>query len=148
MTQRQKHRLAFVLLLLTAFSVAAMLVVYALGQNLLYFYTPSQVAQGESPVQRDFNVGGLVVAGSVKHAGTEVQFDITDTQRIVTVVYNGILPDLFREGQGIVATGRAEGKVFRAARVLAKHDENYMPPEVAEMLKSHEPTSMKMSPKE
>lgn len=146
MTQRQKHRFVFVFLTLAAFSIATILAIYALEQNLLYFYSPSQIAQGDAPEQRDFNLGGLVVVGSVKHDGTEVEFALSDTLQTVTVAYNGILPDLFREGQGIVATGRMQGKVFRASRVLAKHDENYMPPEVAEMLKTHHPAAMKVAP--
>ena len=111
---------------------------YSLEQNLLYFYTPSQVKSNAAPAQRAVNVGGIVVAGSVRHETGDrptVRFDLSDTAETITLVYTGLLPDLFREGQGIVATGRVRGDgVFVAERVLAKHDENYMPPEVAEAL--------------
>ena len=135
MTPRQRQRLRFVLLLLGAFIGATVLVLYALDENLLYFYSPSQITAGEAPANRAFNVGGMVVGGSVAHDGdATVRFVLTDHQHTVTVRYTGILPDLFREGQGIVATGRLRGQLFIADRVLAKHDENYMPPEVADML--------------
>jgi cytochrome c-type biogenesis protein CcmE len=118
--------------------VAAALVLYALNANLAFFFTPSQVAGNEAPRDRAFRIGGLVEAGSVvreKDALT-VRFRVTDTAKTIPVVYTGILPDLFREGKGVVAQGRLEaGGTFRASEVLAKHDENYMPPEAAEALK-------------
>ena len=137
MSPRQKQRLAFVAIVATGAAAATALVLYSLEQNLLYFYTPSQIVRGETP-ERTVNVGGIVVAGSVHHTEGEaptVRFSLTDTVETVPLVYTGLLPDLFREGQGIVATGRvgADG-VFVADRVLAKHDENYMPPEVAEAI--------------
>ena len=144
MKQRRKQRLAFVLLLVVSFGIGTALVLYSLEQNLLYFYTPSQVSDNKNPPNRSFNIGGLVVDGSVKHQGTQVHFEITDTAHIVQVSYIGILPDLFREGQGIVATGKInQAGVFVADRVLAKHDENYMPPEVAAALEAAKPIGIK-----
>ena len=123
---------------LAALGLAAGLVLNAFQSNLVFFFTPSQVVANEAPRDRAFRVGGLVEAGSVvrdKDALT-VRFRVTDTARTIPVVYSGILPDLFREGKGVVAQGRlgADG-VFRASEVLAKHDENYMPPEAAEALR-------------
>jgi cytochrome c-type biogenesis protein CcmE len=123
---------------LAALGVATALVLNAFRSNMVFFFTPSQVAGNEAPRDRAFRVGGLVEAGSVvrdKDALT-VRFNVTDTARTIPVVYTGILPDLFREGKGVVAQGRigADG-TFRASEVLAKHDENYMPPEAAEALK-------------
>ena len=118
--------------------VATALVLNAFQSNLVFFFTPTQVAANEAPRDRAFRIGGLVEAGSVvreKDALT-VRFKVTDTARTIPVSYTGILPDLFREGKGVVAQGRlgADG-TFRASEVLAKHDENYMPPEAAEALK-------------
>ena len=118
--------------------VAAALVLNAFQSNLVFFLTPTQVAANEAPRDRPFRIGGLVEAGSVvreKDALT-VRFKVTDTAKTIPVVYTGILPDLFREGKGVVAQGRLESDgTFRAAEVLAKHDENYMPPEAADALK-------------
>jgi cytochrome c-type biogenesis protein CcmE len=123
---------------LGAFGVAVALVLNAFQSNLVFFFTPSQVASQEAPRDRAFRVGGLVEAGSVvrdKDALT-VRFRVTDTAKTIPVVYTGILPDLFREGKGVVAQGKlASDGTFRASEVLAKHDENYMPPEAAEALK-------------
>ncbi len=127
----------FVGVVLTGVAVATALALTAIGENMLYFYSPSQIAAGEAPRSLDVRVGGLVVAGSIARQanGHDVRFDVTDTAATVRVVYTGILPDLFREGQGIVALGKiGDDGVFRAREVLAKHDENYMPPEVAEAL--------------
>jgi cytochrome c-type biogenesis protein CcmE len=123
---------------LAALGVATALVLNAFRSNMVFFFTPTQVATHEAPRDRAFRVGGLVESGSVvreKDALT-VRFNVTDTARTIPVVYTGILPDLFREGKGVVAQGRigADG-IFRASEVLAKHDENYMPPEAAEALK-------------
>ena len=123
---------------LAALGIAATLVLNAFQSNLVFFFTPSQVAANEVPRDRAFRIGGLVESGSVvrdKDALT-VRFKVTDTARTIPVVYTGILPDLFREGKGVVAQGRlgADG-TFRASEVLAKHDENYMPPEAAEALR-------------
>ncbi|OFZ89563.1 MAG: cytochrome c biogenesis protein CcmE [Betaproteobacteria bacterium RIFCSPLOWO2_02_FULL_62_79] len=117
-----------------ALGVAAALVLSAFQSNLVFFFTPSQVAANEAPQGRAFRIGGLVTPGSVKRQpdGVTVQFVVTDTAKDIPVVYRGILPDLFREGKGVVAQGQlgADG-VFRASEVLAKHDENYMPPDAA-----------------
>ena len=112
------------------------LVLSALNDNLVFFYSPSQVAEKHVAPDRHFRLGGLVEAGSVKKNGQEVRFIVTDTHKTLPVVYRGLLPDLFREGQGVVAEGTlgADG-VFTAREVLAKHDENYMPPEVAKAIK-------------
>jgi cytochrome c-type biogenesis protein CcmE len=123
---------------LAALGLATALVLNAFRSNMVFFFTPSQVAGNEAPRDRSFRVGGLVESGSVvrdKDALT-VRFNVTDTAKTIPVVYTGILPDLFREGKGVVAQGRvgADG-IFRANEVLAKHDENYMPPEAAEALK-------------
>ena len=115
---------------------ATALVLTAFEQNMLYFYTPTQIAAGEAPEGRRLRVGGLVEQGSVRRTpgSLEVRFDVTDLDRTITVAYAGVLPDLFREGQGVVAHGwvGSDG-LFEADEVLARHDENYMPPEVAEM---------------
>jgi cytochrome c-type biogenesis protein CcmE len=115
--------------------VAAGLVLNAFQSNLVFFFTPSQIAGNEAPLARTFRLGGLVVAGSVKRQGVSVNFEVTDTAKVVPVRYEGILPDLFKEGKGVVAQGRMRDGVFEAREVLAKHDENYMPPEAAEALK-------------
>ena len=129
---------------LVCLAAATALVLTAIEHNMLYFYTPTQIASGEAPEGRRLRVGGLVERGSVRRlsGALEVRFDVTDLDRSVTVAYAGVLPDLFREGQGVVAHGwlGADG-LFEADEVLARHDENYMPPEVAEMLeeKGHPP---------
>ena len=136
---RPRHkRIAFVLCGMAALAVAAGLVLSAFEKNLVFFFTPSQVAANEAPQARVFRIGGLVEPGSVHREPNEVtvHFKVTDTAQSIRVVYRGLLPDLFREGKGVVAEGRigADG-VFNANAVLAKHDENYMPPEAAEALK-------------
>ena len=131
----------FVAVIVTGVALAATLAFFAIGQNMLYFFSPTQVRNGEAPEGRTLRVGGLVVPGSVKRdaGGLTVRFDLTDNRESMTVTYTGILPDLFREGQGIVATGSLESNgILVADEVLAKHDENYMPPEVAEALKLSE----------
>jgi len=123
---------------LAAIGVASGLVLNAFQSNLVFFLTPTQVASHEAPRDRAFRIGGLVESGSVvreKDALT-VRFNVTDTAKTIPVVYTGILPDLFREGKGVVAQGRLQSDgTFRASEVLAKHDENYMPPEAAHALK-------------
>jgi len=131
---------------LGALAVAAGLVLNAFRSNLVFFFTPTQIAAGEVPQGKNFRVGGLVEPESVKRQadGTTVTFRVTDGAQSVPVVYKGILPDLFKEGKGMVAQGRIEPDgTFRATEVLAKHDENYMPPEAAEALKKagHPPGS-------
>jgi cytochrome c-type biogenesis protein CcmE len=139
---KRKRRLMMVGLLVVGVGIAAALALSAFRENILYFYSPTEVLSGEAPVGHKFRLGGLVVEGSVKREtdGLTVHFGLTDTAKEIPVMYSGILPDLFREGQGIVAHGRLnEGGVFVADEVLAKHDENYMPPEVAEALKEAMP---------
>ena len=122
---------------LVCLAAATALVLTAFEQNMLYFYTPTQIAAGEAPEGRRLRVGGLVERGSVRRTpgSLEVRFGVTDLDRTITVAYAGVLPDLFREGQGVVAHGSlGAGGLFAADEVLARHDENYMPPEVAEML--------------
>jgi cytochrome c-type biogenesis protein CcmE len=121
-------------------AIATALTLRAFQENMMFFVEISDVAEGEYPDDRNFRVGGLVVDGSVRRepGELEVSFDLTDTQSELTVRYAGILPDLFREGQGIIAHGRlGDDGVFVADEVLAKHDENYMPPEVADSLAKH-----------
>jgi cytochrome c-type biogenesis protein CcmE len=140
MNKRSKRKL-LVVLVVFGVAVAAVLGLTAFEENLLYFYSPTQVEAGEAPDNRKFRVGGLVVAGSVVRATDSllVKFDLTDNAKTMTVEYSGILPDLFREGQGIVALGEKNSSgTFVADDVLAKHDENYMPPEVADALKAVE----------
>lgn len=139
MTPKRKQRLIFVLVLIIGFGAAVGLSLFAFQKNLLYFYSPSQIASGEVEDGQMFRLGGLVVEGSVirDSDGITTQFDLTDTAGSITVRYTGLLPDLFREGQGIVAQGKINTQgVFVAQEVLAKHDENYMPPEVAEALQA------------
>lgn len=138
MTPRRR-RMLWIGLLLLGIGVAAFLGLRAFQKNLLYFYTPSQIAAGEAPRGYSFRVGGLVVKGSVRRGdGVKVYFDLSDGPAQVGVSYEGILPDLFREGQGIIAIGQLDANgVFVASEVLAKHDENYMPPEVGEALKKN-----------
>ena len=133
-------RLAAVAVGIAALGIATALVLNAFQSNLVFFYTPSQIAANEAPQGKSFRVGGMVETGSVKRSGVEVRFMVTDTANTIPVVYSGILPDLFREGKGVVAQGQlGPDGIFRAREVLAKHDENYMPPEAAAALKqAHE----------
>src|SRR5256886_5132252 len=127
--------MAAIALGVVALGVATALVLMAFEKNLVFFFTPSQVAANEAPQGRTFRIGGMVVAGSLKREGVEVKFAVTDTAKTIPVVYSGALPDLFREGKGVVAQGYlGPDGVFRAREVLAKHDENYMPPEAAHAL--------------
>ncbi len=139
MTPTRKKRLYLVVLILVGIATATGLAINAFNENLMFFYSPSEVSAGKAPTNHPFRVGGLVTNGSVQRQedGLTVQFDLTDNQKTITVQYTGILPDLFREGQGIVSMGRLRNDgVFVADEVLAKHDENYMPPEVADSLKT------------
>jgi cytochrome c-type biogenesis protein CcmE len=120
---------------LSVLGVAAALVLVSLSDNIVFFYSPTQVAEKNIPPDRRFRLGGLVEPGSVRKQGEEVRFRVTDTVKAVDVVYRGLLPDLFREGQGVIAEGQLRDGVFQAREVLAKHDEQYMPPEVAKALK-------------
>jgi len=137
-TPTRKRRLIAVLLILAGVSVASAIAFYSLQQNMLYFQSPSELAQQPIPPGRQFRLGGLVKPGSLARQGDglAIQFVVTDGPEEVVVEYVGILPDLFREGQGVIARGSLDGAgMFEASEVLAKHDENYMPPEVADALK-------------
>ena len=139
MTPRQK-RMATVAAILVGVGVATAFALKAFNQNLLYYYSPTQIQAGEAPDARSIRVGGLVENGSVQRepGSLEVRFTLTDFNTTVGVSYTGVLPDLFREGQGIIARGKMrDDGVFVAEEVLAKHDENYMPPEVKDSLKPH-----------
>jgi len=133
----QKRRLYFIGLLILSSVVAGSLIIYALGQNINFFYTPSQIHLNEAPAKTRFRVGGLVEKGSLKREeNLKVEFIITDLNRQITIQYVGILPDLFKEGKGVVASGKLlNNRIFLADEILAKHDENYLPPEVATTLK-------------
>jgi cytochrome c-type biogenesis protein CcmE len=137
MTPKKRRRLYFAIALVFAGAVGAALVVRALQDNVLYFYSPSDLATKHVPADVAFRIGGLVQKGSVvRGSGEQVRFFVTDGRRRVPVEYTGALPDLFREGQGVVASGTLSGGgVFRASEILAKHDERYMPPEVVQALK-------------
>jgi cytochrome c-type biogenesis protein CcmE len=130
--KRRHKRIAFIVFGLAALGVAAYLVASAFRNNLVFFFSPTQVVAKEAPVNRTFRVGGLVQEGTLKrdNDGLTVRFIVTDTAASIPVVYKGILPDLFKEGRGCVAQGKlGSDGVFHAEQVLAKHDENYMPPE-------------------
>lgn len=134
---KRRKRLALIFLMITGIGSAVTLAAIALRQNINLFYSPSQIIAGDAPRNHLFRIGGLVEKGSVKRNSNnlKIYFEVTDTVNKVPVIYTGILPDLFREGQGVVAQGklRADG-VFVASTVLAKHDENYMPPEAAQAI--------------
>jgi cytochrome c-type biogenesis protein CcmE len=136
--------MAAIALGVVALGIATALVLMAFEKNLVFFFTPTQVAANEAPQGKTFRIGGMVLEGSVKREGVDVRFVVTDTAKTIPVVYRGALPDLFREGKGVVAQGQlgADG-VFRAREVLAKHDENYMPPEAAEAVKRAHETAAK-----
>ncbi|BAW80824.1 cytochrome c-type biogenesis protein CcmE [Candidatus Nitrosoglobus terrae] len=143
MTVRQR-RFAMITLVVMGVSIATGLGLKAFQKNILFFYNPSQVMAGEVPTDTTIRVGGLVVDGSVKResGSLNMEFEVTDNAKTMTIVYSGILPDLFREGQGIVAMGKlGPNKVFEASEVLAKHDEKYMPPEVADSLAKVKPNT-------
>jgi cytochrome c-type biogenesis protein CcmE len=144
----RQRRLIAIAAGVTLLAIATGLVLYAFQGNVVFFFSPSQVAAKEAPVDRAFRVGGMVETGSVKRKadGLTVEFIVTDTAKTLPVSYTGILPDLFKEGKGVVAQGKlGPDGVFRASEVLAKHDENYMPPEAAEALKkAHEEGAAKV----
>lgn len=147
MNPRRKKRLAIVISALTGFGLIAGLVLYALSQNIDLFYTPHEIIHGKDDtgikpeIDQRLRIGGLVVAGSVKRNpdNLKVQFDLTNRGSVITVKFDGILPDLFREGQGIIANGvLVNSHLIEASEVLAKHDENYMPKEIADSLTHQE----------
>ena len=145
MKARSRRSLA-ILAGLSALGLATALVLNAFRSNLVFFFSPSQIAAKEAPLERGFRLGGLVEEGSVRRSGQDltVNFVVTDLAQKVPVVYTGLLPDLFREGKGVVAQGRlGHDGIFRADQVLAKHDENYMPPEAAEALEKARHGQMK-----
>src|SRR5215216_7955836 len=135
--KRRHKRITFLFVGLAALGLAAYLAASAFRNNLVFFFSPTQVAAKEAPVDRTFRVGGLVEEGTLKRDsdGLTVRFTVTDTAKSIPVVYKGILPDLFKEGKGCVAQGRiGNDGVFQAEQVLAKHDENYMPPEAGQAI--------------
>lgn len=137
MTPKRQQRLMLIIAMIVGVSIAVGLALKAFNQNLMYFYTTTEVKEGIAPQGQMIRLGGLVVEGSVNRPDNDVtiEFKLTDNQSEVTVLYSGILPDLFREGQGILAHGQLnQQQIFIADEVLAKHDENYMPPEVADSM--------------
>ncbi len=138
MTPARKKRLLLVGLMVAGIGVATTFALKAFNENMMFFFSPTEVAAGEVPINQTFRLGGLVVPGTVNRPddGLTIEFALTDNAEMVKVQYTGILPDLFREGQGIVSKGKlGNDGVFVAEEVLAKHDENYMPPEVADAMK-------------
>ena len=136
----RRKKLMWVMFTLAGAAIAVVLVIYAIGQQTDYYFDATAIAQGEAPQDKRIRAGGMVVAGSVRRAEDNplnVEFAITDFQSTVPVTYQGILPDLFAENSGVVATGKMQGDTFVAGEVLAKHDENYMPPEVAKSMKEN-----------
>jgi cytochrome c-type biogenesis protein CcmE len=134
MKSRHK-RIAIIVAGIALLAIAATLLLQSFQSNLVFFFSPTEVSEGKAPTQGNFRIGGMVEVGSVKRQGTQVAFNITDTAKTMSVVYTGILPDLFKEGKGVVAQGKqGQNGVFIADQVLAKHDENYMPPEAADAL--------------
>ena len=138
MTPARKKRLTLIALMVVGVAVGVGFALKSLNENIMFFFSPADIRSGKAPVNKDFRVGGLVIDGSVARPGEglTVEFDLTDNDSVVKVKYTGILPDLFREGQGIIANGHLNDHgEFIASEVLAKHDENYMPPEVMEAMK-------------
>ncbi|MFT5659057.1 MAG: cytochrome c-type biogenesis protein CcmE [Gammaproteobacteria bacterium] len=139
MTPARKKRLSLIALMVGGIAVGLSFALKSLDENIMFFFSPSEVVEGKAPQDRLFRIGGMVVDGSVSRPGEglTVEFGLTDNAQTVKVLYTGILPDLFREGQGIIANGKLDGEgAFVAQEVLAKHDENYMPPEVAAAMKN------------
>lgn len=132
---RKRRRLYFVVLGMVGIGAGVALALTAFQDNIVFFRSPTEVAQGKVPPGRRFQIGGLVENGSLQRDGERIAFTVTDTAKSIKVQYIGLLPDLFREGQGVVAEGHMKDGVFVASEVLAKHDENYMPKEVADALK-------------
>ncbi len=139
MTPARKKRLTLITIMVLGTGIAVALILKAMDENVMFFFSPTQIKAGEAPQNKAFRVGGMVVNGSVVRVpdSVKVRFDLTDNAETVTIEYEGILPDLFREGQGIIANGRLDDKGnIIADEVLAKHDENYMPPEVMSAMKN------------
>jgi len=128
-------RLAIIVAGIALLGIAATLLLQSFQSNLVFFFSPTEVVEGKAPKEGNYRVGGLVEVGSIVRNGTQVNFQVTDTAHKIDVTFTGILPDLFKEGKGVVAQGKqGENGIFEADQVLAKHDENYMPPEAAEAL--------------
>ncbi|MGD8925719.1 MAG: cytochrome c maturation protein CcmE [Thioalkalispiraceae bacterium] len=145
----RKRRLTLIIIMVVGVFIAGGFGFYAFQQNLMMYFTPSEVVAGKAPVGQRFNIGGMVADGSVVKSSNsvDVHFDVTDYDKTITVTFSDILPDLFREGQAVIAKGRLNDKgVFVADEVLAKHDENYMPKEVAESLKHKQKPKMVRNP--
>lgn len=144
----RNKRLLFILAGLVTIAIATYFILNAFKENLVFFYTPSQIVAQEAPLNKSFRIGGMVLENSLKRepGGLQVAFVVTDTVQSVPVQYNGILPDLFKEGKGVVADGKlnADG-IFMAAQVLAKHDENYMPPEAQDAVAAAQSKQEKMT---
>lgn len=144
MSPLKRKRLGVILALLAGLSLAVFFLLQAFNENMMFFYSTTDVKQGKAPINQPFRLGGMVAENSVTRSNTslEVRFVVTDFQNHVTVSYQGILPDLFREGQGVIAKGQLNAdNLFLATEILAKHDETYMPPEVADALKKAEKIS-------
>ena len=139
-------RLALAGALLLAAGAIAALVFNAFQSNMVFFYTPTQVVANEAPTNRTFRIGGMVEEGTVRRDGLYVNFVVTDTAKTVSVRFQGVLPDLFQEGKGVVAQGQLQGGVFVAREVLAKHDENYMPPEAADAIQRAQRGQSRLDP--
>ena len=140
----RRKKLMWVMFTLAGAAIAVVLVIYAIGQQTDYYFDATAIANGEAPQDKRIRAGGMVVAGSVQRAPNDplsIEFAITDFQSTVPVTYQGILPDLFAENSGVLATGKMQGDTFVAGEVLAKHDENYMPPEVAKSMKENNRSS-------
>ena len=149
---KPRHKkLALIAVIVAALGVAVVLVLNAFNSNLVFFFSPTQVANGEAPTSRAFRIGGLVEDKSLKREadGLTVRFNVTDTAKTIPVVYTGILPDLFKEGKGVVAQGKlGPDGAFHATEVLAKHDENYMPPQAADAVsRAHDKAAMERAAK-
>jgi len=138
--KKRHSRMILVGVMIAGAVIAVTLLLKALGSNTNYFYSPTEVVEGKAPTGKSFRLGGLVGKGSVMRVDMKVNFDVTDNKNKFNIEYTGILPDLFREGQGIITTGSLVNGTFVATEVLAKHDENYMPPEVADALKKAKET--------
>ena len=140
------QRIAIIVGGLVSVAIAAAFILNAFRSNVVFFFTPTQVATGQAPQDRPFRIGGLVKSGTLQRHQMTVRFVVTDTARDLPVAYTGILPDLFKEGRGVVAQGSLQGGVFVATEVLAKHDENYMPPDAKHAIDQAHPHSMNVSP--
>lgn len=146
MKGRQK-RLIIILVALAVLGVAVYLILNAFKSNLVFFYTPTQIAEGQAPRDKAFRIGGLVKTGTLQRNDLTVHFVVTDTAKDIPVAYTGILPDLFKEGRGVVAEGKLDGSgQFVATQVLAKHDENYMPPEAKDAVDRAHNTAKTLKP--